>query len=204
MKFPFSSFLSGAVCAAVLSTAVHLGTVQDQGQGAPPKPDDMAAMMAKAGKFTRPGKWHKELERFLGKWNTETRVAGMDKGEKGTFEFSWLMQGRWLKGEGTGNFMGKPMQSFYLMGYDNFKQSYVTCAVNGMDTAMLHSEGDMDPGGKAILMYGTLDEYLTGEVGKMVKSVFRFESKDKIILEVHDLPIGENNTKVFEIVYTRA
>ena len=69
---------------------------------------------------------------------------------------------------------------------------------------MRNSQGDMDPGGKAILMYGTLDEYLPGEVGKMVKSVFRFESKDKIILEVHDLPIGENNTKVFEIVYTRA
>lgn len=204
MKFPIPSFLSGALCAAALSLVVHLSRPQEPAAGAAPKQEDMAAMMAKAAKFIKPGKWHKELERFLGKWNTETRMAGSPKPEKGTFEFSWLMNGRWLKGEGTGSFMGRTMQSWYLMGYDNFKQSYVTCAINSMDTAMLHSEGDMDPSGKAILLYGTLDEYLTGEVGKMVKTVFRFESADKIIMEVHDLPIGEHNTKVFEVVYTRA
>jgi serine/threonine protein kinase len=49
----------------------------------------------------------------------------------------------------------------------------------------------------------TLDEYLTGEVAKMVKYVWRFESADRFVIEVHDLPIGENNTKVFEIVHTR-
>ena len=49
-----------------------------------------------------------------------------------------------------------------------------------------------------------LDEYLTGEHDKMVKSVFRFVSEDEMKLEVHDLPIGESNTKVVEITYTRA
>ena len=72
-----------------------------------------------------------------------------------------------------------------------------------MDTIMIHQEGDMDPGGKALLMYGTLDEYLTGEHDKMVKTVFRFLSEDEIVMEVHDLPIGEKNTKVFEIRYKR-
>ena len=32
----------------------------------------------------------------------------------------------------------------------------------------------------------------------MVKAVWRFISKDEITMEVHDLPIGEKNTKVFE------
>ena len=82
--------------------------------------------------------------------------------------------------------------------------SYVFTTVSTMDTAMNHAEGDMDPGGKAMILYGTIDEYLTGEHDKMVKYVFRFLSPDKIVLEVHDLPIGENNTKVLEITYTRA
>jgi hypothetical protein len=90
------------------------------------------------------------------------------------------------------------------MGYDNFKQSYVTTMVSTMDTAMLHAEGDMDPSGKALLAYGTLDEYLTGEHDKMVKYVWRFVSDDEIVLEIHDLPIGEHNTKVVEITYSRA
>jgi hypothetical protein len=89
------------------------------------------------------------------------------------------------------------------MGYDNFKMSFVVTTVSSMDTAMNRSEGDLDPGGKALLLYGTLDEYLTGEHDKMVKTVFRFNSADEIVMAIHDLPIGENNTKVVEIKYSR-
>ena len=91
-----------------------------------------------------------------------------------------------------------------ILGYDNFKQSYVSTMISSLDTAMTHAEGDMDPSGNALLSYGTLDEYLTGEHDKMVKYVWRFPSKDKMVLEVHDLPIGEQNTKVLEISYARA
>ena len=52
-------------------------------------------------------------------------------------------------------------------------------------------------------MYGTLDEYLTGEHDKMVKTIWRFISKDEMVMEVHDLHIGEKNTQVIEIRYTR-
>ena len=31
----------------------------------------------------------------------------------------------------------------------------------------------------------------------------RFESPDRFVMEIHDLPIGEKNTKVVEIVYKR-
>lgn len=167
----------------------------------------MAAMMEKAKRFTQPGEPHKALEKFLGKWIIETRffMAGKPSPpEKGTAEFSWLMAGRWMKSEWKGPMMGHPMEGFMLLGYDNFKQSYVTTAISSMDTAMVHSEGDMDPSGNALLTYGTLDEYLTGEHDKMVKYVWRFASKDKMALEIHDLPIGEKNTKVLEVSYTRA
>ena len=99
--------------------------------------------------------------------------------------------------------MGRAMQSFSIMGYDNFKMSYVVTSVSSMDTAMNRAEGDMDPSGKAMLLYGTLDEYLTGEHDKMVKTVWRFPADDKMIMEIHDLPIGEKNTKVVEIVFTK-
>ncbi len=167
---------------------------------------DMAAMMAQAKKWTQPGDPHKLLHRFLGTWDTETRMnipGASPPPEKGTATCHWLMEGRWLQCDTTGQMMGMPMKTSYILGYNNFKMSYVSAAMNSFDTAMIYSEGDLDPSGKALLMYGTLDEYLTGEHDKMVKSVFRFVSDDEMKLEVHDLPIGESNTQVFEVRYRR-
>ena len=169
--------------------------------------DDMAAMMDRMKRFTEPGAAHRELARFLGTWDTETRffMAGQPTPpEKGRVETTWLMDGRWLQSKGTGTLMGRPLETFALLGYDNFKLSYVVSSVSTMDTAMHHAEGDMDPTGEALLLYGTLDEYLTGEHDKMVKTVWRFPSPDELVMEVHDLPIGEKNTKVVEIRYSRA
>ena len=174
--------------------------------GAAQSQSEMAAAMAKAKRFTQPGDAHKVLERFVGKWNTEVRMFGMGKAtppERGTAEFSWLMPGRWLKMESSGTMMKLPTQAFMLLGYDNFKQSYVTTNISSLDTAMTHAEGDMDPSGKALISYGTLDEYLTGEHDKMVKYVWRFNAPNEMVLEVHDLPIGETNTKVVEITFRK-
>ncbi|MCG8457473.1 MAG: DUF1579 domain-containing protein [Holophagales bacterium] len=174
---------------------------------APPEAVDMAEMMARARKFTGPGEHHALLDRFLGNWQTELRftMQGMNApAEKGTSVGSWLMEGRWVQLKGKGTTMGMPSESFMILGYDNFKMSYVTASVTSLDTALLTSEGDLDPGGEALLTYGTLDEYLTGEHDKMVKYVWRFVSDDEMTLEIHDLPIGEKNTKVLEMRFTRA
>lgn len=199
-----ASIALAMVAAAVGAfVAVHAQESKDPKKAAA----DMAAMMEKSKRFTHPGEHHKALEQCVGKWSIESRFFMGGKAtapEKGTAEFSWLMPGRWLKSEWKSIMMGHPYEGFMLLGYDNFKQSYVTTTITSMDTAMLHAEGDMDQSGSALITYGTLDEYLTGENDKMVKYVMRFVSKDKMVFEVHDLPIGESNTKVLEVTYTRA
>ncbi|MBL8114554.1 MAG: DUF1579 family protein [Acidobacteria bacterium] len=187
-----------------LSGSAGSGLAQESKTAAPQV--DMAEMMKKARVYIEPGPAHKVLERFLGSWDTEMRftMPGLpSKPEKGTSTCSWLMPGRWMKCDATGTMMGKPLQTFVVLGYDNFKMSYRVMTVSSMDTAMFVSEGDLDPNGKVLITYGTLDEYLTGEHDKMVRYVWRFLSDDRIVLEVHDLPIGETNTKVLEFVYTR-
>lgn len=167
---------------------------------------DMAAMMEKARQYTTPGEHHMILKRFLGTWDTTMRLTmpGLDAPpEKGVATFSWLMEGRWLQQTFEGAMFGQSAEIFMIVGYDNFKQSFVTMSVNSVDTAMTTSEGDMSPEGKALITYGTLDEYLTGEHDKMVKYVWRFHSDDWMTLEIHDLPIGEKNTQVLEFTYTR-
>jgi hypothetical protein len=186
--------------AALAATALLAPARSQEGE------QDMSKLMAAAAKYTQPGEHHALLKRFLGEWDTETSFVMGDQrmpAEKGRMTGSWLMDGRWLRLEGSGKMMQRDLASFYVLGYDNFKQSYVCTTVTSMDTAMLRSEGDVDPRTGALILYGTLDEYLTGEHDKMVKYVFRFPDADTIVNEVHDLPIGESGTEVVEIVYKR-
>lgn len=174
---------------------------------APVQPEvDMAALMARATQYTQPGAEHEWLRRFLGEWESEVRITlpgAQSKAERGTGRGRWLIEGRWLAFEAEGTMMGLPLRSFTLFGYDRFKKSYVTASVQSLDTALTTSEGDLDPKTGALLTYGTLDEYLTGEHDKMVKYVWRFPTADSMVLEVHDLPIGESGTQVLEIRYRR-
>jgi hypothetical protein len=199
-----------ALTGAILASLVYsLASAQGDKQPAPatqPSAEQMAAMMERAKRYMQPGEHHKTLERLIGEWNTETRLfmgGQATPAEKGTAEIGWLMDGRWLKTTSKGTMLGQPVEGFSVMGYDNFKMSYVVTSLTSMDTAMIRQEGDMDPGGKVLLVYGTLDEYTTGEHDKMVKTLWRFDSADRFVMEIHDLPIGEKNTKVVEVVYTR-
>ena len=188
--------------AAALAASALLVPARSQEDGQP----DMAALMAAAEKYTKPGEHHALLRRFLGEWDTETSfIMGTQRmpAEKGHATGSWLMEGRWLRIDGSGKMMQRDLSTFYVFGYDNFKQSYVSTSVTTMDTAMLRAEGDVDPRTGALILYGTLDEYLTGEHDKMVKYVFRFPDAATIVNEVHDLPIGETGAQVVEIVYKR-
>lgn len=176
------------------------------GEKAPNPTDAMAEMMAKAKHFTAPGEHHEWLKKFLGKWDLQVRMymgGKMRLADKGTSEFKWMFEGRWMEWEWTGTFMKMPFRSVTLMGYDNFKQSYVTTTISNIDTMMVRSEGDVDPNGNVLITYGQMDEYLTGENDKMVRYIWRFESDDKMTFEVYDLPIGETNNKVFDVVMTR-
>lgn len=167
---------------------------------------EMEAMMKRMAQFTAPGENHKHLERFLGNWKTETSfLMGGQKSpaEEGVASVEWLIQGRWLQSRGQGRMMGMDAETVMILGYDNFKMSYVGTVCNSLDTALNRFEGDLIQDGSALIAYGTLDEYLTGEHDKMVKYIWRFVSDDEIILEVHDLPIGETDTQVVEVKYTR-
>ncbi len=191
------------VVAAFMST---MGTSQEK---TPRSPEDMAKLaeaMQKAQRYISPGEHHEVLKKFLGEWKTESRFFMGTKptpAEPGETKTRWLVEGRWLISESKGQLMGRPFESYSIIGYDNFKMSYVITTVSSWDTAMNRVEGDMTRDGRSMLLYGTLDEYLTGEHDKMVKLAYRFKSNDKMTMEIHDLPIGETNTKVVEVTYTR-
>ena len=170
--------------------------------------EEMKKMIEQAGKYVQPGELHKKLADYVGKWDCVTTMT-MGPGAaapvgKSTAEISWLMEGRWLKQETRGTFMNMPYHAFGLLGHDNFKQSFVSSWIDNQNTFKLDSEGRLLQDGKTLILYGTMDEYLNGENDKMVKYVYRWKDADHFNFEVHDLAIGESNTKVVEVAYSRA
>lgn len=173
------------------------------------KPDapDPAEMMKKMEQFATPGPGHKVLNGLAGEWEAVARfwMGGPDAPateSKGTNKARWILGGRYLQEEFTGEMMGMPFQGVGLTGYDNFNKQYVSIWMDTMGTGMLKSEGTADAEGKVITFHGKMDEPTTGEKQKPVKFVLRILSPDKHVFEMHDLNLGEKS-KVGEITYTR-
>ena len=203
--------LRSIVCtAAVVSVALSLlgmSALQEEKISANPADHDMATMMKRWQDSCTPNENHSKLAAFVGTWDT-THSMWMGPGaepstSKGTSEIRWLEPNRWLIEESKGEMMGMPIRSTVIQGYDSYKRKYVSTFVNSMTTQLLTAEGNFDQGGKNLISYGLMDEPMTGEHDKCVRYVCRLVDADKFVFEVHDLAIGETNTKVVEIVYTR-
>jgi len=180
------------------------------GQDKPPTGADeqarmMQEMMAKWKEIATPGEMHKKLAVFEGVWDTESRMfGGGDPGvSRGSAEYSWIMGGRYLRQDYQGEMMGSPFKGMSLTGYDNYAKKYVGIWIDDMSSTIATMDGHMNQDGSVLTMFGKMDEWMTGEIGKTVKYVFRIIDNDHHVMEMHDMAIGEPNTKVMEITYTR-
>lgn len=151
----------------------------------------------------KPGREHKFYEQMVGKWNVTVRMGEGGGETKGVSENSWAYDGRWLKCNYKGSMAGMPVDSTMIMGYDNFKKKFVFTTFDSVTTNIRPAEGSIDQSGKNIFFYGPMDEPITGENDKPVKYALRIIDHDKHIMEVHDLAIGEKNTKVMEFEFNR-
>ncbi len=195
-------------CCLALSLTAAQEKKAEQQPGQPPQ-EQMDPMMAKWKELSTPGEAHKKLSDFAGVWETETRMwmggegSGQPAVTKGKSEHKMILGGRFLLQEFKGEMMGMPMTGWGLTGYDNYAKKYIGIWVDDMSTVLATMEGTMDKSGTVLTMFGKMDEWMTGELGKTVKYVTRFISKDRHVFEIHDMSIGEPNTKVIEVTYMR-
>jgi hypothetical protein len=100
--------------------------------------------------------------------------------------------------------MGIPFRGFGLLGWDNYKQKYVGMWCDSMSTALATMEGVVcDPKGESIVLYGLIDEFLTGEHDKVVKYVWKFVDDDTMVFELWDMAIGPSGAAVMRLTYQR-
>jgi hypothetical protein len=190
-------FLTGAMLSQAAATADKSASTQMD-----PK---MAEMMKKAEISGTPGAAHKALEPLVGNWNAEVKCwmdpAAEPMVTKGTAKATWILDGRFVQEEFSGEFMGKPFKGISLTGYDNTKQKYNNVWIDDMHTALFTSEGAAESGNKVFTLEGKMDCPMTGEKDVTMKQVIRVVSRDKHVLEMYDS--RKPDVKSMEITYTR-
>ena len=172
-----------------------------------PSPEEMAKMMEKWMKVAAPSDHHKKLEPFVGKWDVVTRMwmAGPNAPPtetKGTSEVKWIMDGRFIMEELTGEMMGQPWKGLGFTGYDNYKNMYVATWMDNLGTHILSMKGGMDPAGKTLTFYGEMDEPMLDIQDRMVRYVTKIIDADTHKFEIFDLHAGPDY-KVVEVEYKR-
>jgi Protein of unknown function (DUF1579) len=165
---------------------------------------NMEEMMKKAEAAGTPGAPHQALEPLVGNWTAEVK-SWMAPGApptvtKARAKSSWVMDGRFVQQEFTGEFMGKPFRGVSLTGYDNTQQKYNSVWIDDMHTSMFTSEGEGE-NGKVITFEGKYDCPMTGRKDLPVKQVLQIVSHDKHVFEMLDPTNGDSKT--MEITYTR-
>jgi hypothetical protein len=177
-----------------------------EGKGAKgDKEAQLAALVAAMGKYAAVGDEHKKLAAFEGTWDTEATVylpsGEAVPGAKGTTEFFFLMNGLFLVEELNGTWMGKPISSHIVFGYDHAKKKYTWLFISSMRSEMNFKEGTADAAGKVFTLVGDSFDPVSGKRGPE-KVVYTIESEKKFVITA-TRPRGGKDAKIMEVVFTR-
>lgn len=183
-----AAFGLGALATLGLSHHSASAVAQEAMQEMPP---EMAEMMAAWGEARTPNEHHASMAYYLGDWNVSTKMW-MDPNAPAmdgvaTASFAWFMDGRYMRQDFRGNFMGEDFHGVGISGYDNMRQQYVDIWMDDMSTAMSVMRGGGSPEDSKHVMYGRMDDPMSGKVGMLVRSTIERHSDDHFTFSMEDV-----------------
>jgi hypothetical protein len=96
-----------------------------------------------------------------------------------------------------------PTESIGFIGYDTFKEKYVSVWLHSGGTGIYYAEGTVDETGKVFTYFATYDEWETGRRGVPYKMVDRIVDENTLVTTMYDLTMKPQESKVFEMVSKR-
>jgi len=166
-------------------------------------PGEQIAKMEQLGEYlAEPGGHHDYLNNFVGDWITESSVYEMEP-TLGTASNILILGDRFLEGNYSGTIMGASYDGKMTLGYDKYKRKYVVTFIDSLSTSIKYAEGVIDKSKRTLSLWGSMDEWMTGEHDKTVLYRFTIQSESQFTMEIHDLSVYPDETKVFKIVYKR-
>jgi len=168
----------------------------------PSQEEMMKAWMAVA----TPGEAHKKLEPLVGTFTAKTK-AWMEPGKppeetEGTSENKWVLGNRFIEQHIEGQMMNQPFSGIGYTGYDNYKKKYVGTWMDSMGTMIMSSLGTMDPSGKKLTSWSTVDDVIMKKPSR-IKSLLTILDNDHHTFEMWGPAPDGKNFKVLEVSYTR-
>jgi len=154
-----------------------------------------------------PDERHKQLQPFIGKWKTESKMwMGPNTAPSvshGTATSRWVLDGRIIQEEYTGTMMGKPFKGLSLLGFDKIKGKYYATWNDSMSTAIMYSEGDYNTETRELTMHGEYIDPVSKEK-RQTKLVTRIESPTHHVFEMYELNADGQQFKAMQIDYRKS
>ena len=187
----------------LLSIILSLNVALGADYGEPPvSPEVMKAMELMA-----PNENHEVLEQFAGEW-TYTGMFKLSKDAPaqeliGEMTSYLIYDGRFLKQEVEGPWMGAKFEGIGFTGYDNVKEEYVTTWLDNTATGIMASSGNYDAATKTLHLKGKHSCALSGEKNRYYRSEWTLLEENSNVYKSYTLdPDGEEYMSM-EIQYTR-
>lgn len=150
--------------------------------------------MARWQESMTPGLAHEFLaERLTGTFSIETEVigGGPNATTAWTCEGTAIMCGRFVEQRSAGPMLGMDVESTMLFGYDNTRKLFHVTIFDTMNTAPRTLWGNLDQDGDALTLVGTMDQPMSGEIGKPYAMTWTFHDDGSHIYEVNEILYGE-------------
>ncbi len=186
----------------MIVTGADLASAQE---GMPEMTPEMQAEMASWMKLAQPGEHHAHLASFAGQWKGAVEMW-MEPGaepmrNEAIAEVSWILGGRFLVWEQTGDFGGMPWEGMIIEGYNNGDQRYEATWIDNFGTLMLPFEGQCSNNGKSRAMNTEFNDVVAGGTVQY-KGVYTWVDEDHFTFEAF-MDKGEGEFKNLKIVYAR-
>lgn len=190
----------------VSTLLVTLGSVsygEEEASGSPMDP----AMVEKIKKLTSPSEAHEVLAPFEGSWSyTGTfwmAPGGPGQEMTGKADMSLVHDGRFLKQEFEGPWMGENFQGLGFTGYDNVKEEYVSTWMDNMSTGIMTVTGQYDQETKTLKLSGANSCPMTGEKTRFSRSEWSLIDSDHSTYRSYMAGPDGGEYKAMEISYSR-
>lgn len=188
-------FMAARVAPAPAGTAVTVA--QPEGMS----PEEMSRLYEEKN---RTGEHHQWLKKCEGTWEG-TMKMWMDPSadpieSKASEKNTMMFDGRYLKSEFEGDWMGEPFKGFSLMGYNNTESRYETTWMDSSSTGIVFSTGERS--GDTLTLKGEMKECMTEQMVTF-RHVMKFDGPNRrTFTGYHTMP-GMPEMKVMEITYTK-
>ncbi len=194
----------GLLLAAGMGTA--LGQKDSPGTAGQPSQDEMMKQMMD---LATPGEVHKDLGRLVGTWRT-TNKMWMGPGEptvtNGSSTYKWVLGGRYLQSQHTGDFGGMPFEGMGIDGYDNAQKEYFSLWFDNMGTGFMSLKGRPSADGKGLTFSGTSFDPMQMREVKVREEIRWLDANKYTFTMFMDMPGPDGKpqeTKVMEITSER-